>query len=76
MRTFFLLVLFYTNSGFAQSVKNEQKEFFFKQRAIMLSQLQFEKNLDLMQLDPDTCKMPVEQSKRISVLQKNIKTLF
>lgn len=41
----------------------------------MLSQLQYEMNLDLISLDPDTCKVPLKRADKIRVLRRNTQEL-
>lgn len=59
----------------SESVLAQQSSYFFKQRAIMMAQLEYEKNLDLMLLDPENCKLPLKKDDRIRVLKANIKLL-
>ncbi len=41
----------------------------------MLSELELQKNMDLMYLDPDSCRIPNERSKRLSTLRTNIQQM-
>lgn len=68
--TFCFFILIFAGSSWAQ-----QSTYFFKQRAIMMAQLEYEKNLDLMLLDPENCQVPLKKEDRIRVLKANIKSL-
>ena len=65
-----LIIFFLLNSAWAI-----QKDSFYRQRAIMLAQHEYEKSLDLMLLDPETCKVPLNREERIRVLKMNIEVL-
>lgn len=68
-----LLTAFFTIWTTNLMAVSDQAQYIYRQRAIMLSQHQYEKNLDLIQLDPETCKVPVKKQDRIRVLKLNTK---
>lgn len=53
----------------------QHSNYVLKQRAIMLSQLQFEKNLDILRLDPKTCLTPLDKDERLRILRANTQQL-
>ncbi len=69
----FIVLLLFFSPFVAESSQHE--EFVFQQRGIMMSQLQYEMNLDLMLMDPANCSIPVIREDRIRVLKANIATL-
>ncbi len=70
--TFIISLIFMWVSVFAQT---SQESFFLKQRGVMLSQLEYEKNLELVVVDPDTCTVPFKREDRVRTLQRNIQEL-
>ncbi len=67
-----LTILLIMSSVFAEV---SQDTFFLQQRGSMLSQLQYEMNLDLMALDPDNCRVPVKRADIARTLRRNIQEL-
>ncbi len=51
------------------------ESFVLKQRAIMEAQLAYEENMNLMDVDPETCKLVVKKTDRIRVMKVNTETL-
>jgi hypothetical protein len=60
--------LFTWTSVFAEI---SQESFFLQQRGVMLSQLEFEKNLELLVVDPSNCSVPLKKEDRLRVLRRN-----
>lgn len=67
--------VYFLTSIFSVSASDDQIDSFYKQRAILLAQYEYERSLDLMLLDPETCRIPVQKEDRTRVLKINIKQL-
>ena len=70
----YLIFLLLSSQVFARESASDHGSYVLRQRAIMLSQLEYEKNLDLLFIDPSTC-LRVKNADLVRVLNTNIKAL-
>lgn len=69
------ILLFTVFLSFGALAEVSQDIFFLQQRGAMLSQHQYEMNLDLMSLDPETCRVPLRSVDVIRALRRNTQEL-